>query len=152
MVFVLLVGLVVIWAHELQSYAVPLVASVPETKELTSLLEGGAGLRVGWESLLGGRSHSDRMSSGIVLDHDISLRSSSSRSGRAQRRISIRAAWRVSLNACCLRMPRSREFRPGVWALYLVIPLRDRTTGEMPYGTQPDEVKAGCTLFMEESG
>ena len=26
MVFVLLVGLVVIWAHELQSYAVPLVA------------------------------------------------------------------------------------------------------------------------------
>ncbi|HEY6289286.1 MAG TPA: hypothetical protein VIW48_07555 [Nitrospiraceae bacterium] len=45
LVFVLLVGLVVIWAHELQAFAVPLVASCRRPRNSFSV---GAGRGYGW--------------------------------------------------------------------------------------------------------
>ncbi|MGH7147901.1 MAG: hypothetical protein ACREIJ_08390 [Nitrospiraceae bacterium] len=74
MVFVLLVRLVVIWAHELQALAVSLVALaaalVLATKELI-LCWSGSALRIGGKVY----SVSDRIQiaghRGVVLDHDI---------------------------------------------------------------------------------
>jgi hypothetical protein len=94
MVFVLPVGLVVIWAHELQAFAVSLVALaaalVLATKELL-LCWGGAALRVGGKStrwVIAFRSPVIEASSWIMT----SLRRSSSKSGRAKPRISIPVA------------------------------------------------------------
>jgi hypothetical protein len=62
-VFAFVVGLVVIWAHELQAFAVSIVALaaalVLATKELI-LCWSGAALRGWWKSLCGGRPHSNR--------------------------------------------------------------------------------------------
>jgi small-conductance mechanosensitive channel len=73
-VFVFLVGLVVIWAHELEAFAVSLVALaaalVLATKELI-LCWSGAALRVGGKVYsVGDRIHIAGHR-GVVLDHDI---------------------------------------------------------------------------------
>jgi small-conductance mechanosensitive channel len=74
MVFVLLVGLVVIWAHELQAFAVSLVALaaalVLATKELV-LCWSGAALRVGGKVYSVGDLIRIAGHRGVVLDHDI---------------------------------------------------------------------------------
>src|SRR5215470_3356316 len=74
MVFVLLVGLVVIWAHELEAFAVSLVALaaalVLATKELL-LCWSGAALRVGGKVYSVGDRIQIAGHRGIVLDHDI---------------------------------------------------------------------------------
>lgn len=74
MVFVFLLGLVVIWAHELQAFAVSMVALaaalVLATKELL-LCWSGAALRVGGKVYsVGDRIHIAGHR-GVVLDHDI---------------------------------------------------------------------------------
>ncbi len=74
MVFVFLVGLVVIWAHELQAFAVSLVALaaafVLATKELI-LCWSGAALRVGGKVYSVGDRIQIAGHRGVVLDHDI---------------------------------------------------------------------------------
>jgi small-conductance mechanosensitive channel len=74
MVFGLLVGLVVIWAHELQAFAVSLVALaaalVLATKELL-LCWSGAALRVGGKVYSVGDRIQIAGHRGVVLDHDI---------------------------------------------------------------------------------
>jgi hypothetical protein len=90
MVFVLLVGLVVIWAHELQAFAVPLVASCRKPRNSFSV---GAGLRVGGNVYSVGDRIQIAGHRGIVLDHDIFAIKLLEIGGRAQRCISIRAAW-----------------------------------------------------------
>ena len=74
MVFVFLVGLVVIWAHELQAFAVSLVALaaalVLATKELL-LCWSGAALRVGGKVYSVGDRIQIGGHRGVVLDHDI---------------------------------------------------------------------------------
>src|SRR5574337_972086 len=74
MVFVFLVGLVVIWAHELQAFAVSLVALaaalVLATKELI-LCWSGAALRVGGKIYSVGDRIQIAGHRGVVLDHDI---------------------------------------------------------------------------------
>jgi small-conductance mechanosensitive channel len=74
MVFVLLVGLVVIWAHELQAFAVSLVALtaalVLVTKELL-LCWSGVALRVGGKVYSVGDRIQIAGHRGVVLDHDI---------------------------------------------------------------------------------
>ncbi len=73
-VFALLVGLVVIWAHELQAFAVSLVALaaalVLATKELI-LCWSGAALRVGGKVYSVGDRIQIAGYRGVVLDHDI---------------------------------------------------------------------------------
>jgi small-conductance mechanosensitive channel len=74
MVFVFLIGLVVIWAHELQAFAVSLVALaaalVLATKELI-LCWSGAALRVGGKVYSVGDRIQIGGHRGVVLDHDI---------------------------------------------------------------------------------
>lgn len=74
MLFVLLLGLVVIWAHELQVFAVSLVAFavalVLATKELI-LCWSGAALRVGGKVYSVGDRIQIAGYRGIVLDHDM---------------------------------------------------------------------------------
>ena len=74
MVFVFLLGLVVIWAHELQAFAVSLVALaaalVLATKELL-LCWSGAALRVGGKVYMVGDRIQIAGHRGVVLDHDI---------------------------------------------------------------------------------
>ncbi len=74
MVFVFLVGLVVIWAHELQAFAVSLVALaaalVLATKELI-LCWSGAALRVGGKVYSVGDRIQIAGHRGVVLDHDV---------------------------------------------------------------------------------
>jgi len=73
-VFVLLMGLVGIWAHELQALAVSLVAVaaalVLATKELILCLSGAA-LRVGGKVYSVGDRIQIAGHYGVVLDHDI---------------------------------------------------------------------------------
>jgi len=72
--FALLIGLVVIWAHELQALAVSLVALaaalVLATKELI-LCWSGAALRVGGKVYSVGDRIQIAGHRGVVLDHDI---------------------------------------------------------------------------------
>jgi small-conductance mechanosensitive channel len=74
MVFALLIGLVVIWAHELQAFAVSLVALaaalVLATKELL-LCWSGAALRVGGKVYSVGDRIQIAGHRGVVLDHDV---------------------------------------------------------------------------------
>jgi small-conductance mechanosensitive channel len=74
MVFVFLLGLAVIWAHELQAFAVSLVALaaalVLATKELL-LCWSGAALRVGGKVYSVGDRIQIAGHRGVVLDHDI---------------------------------------------------------------------------------
>jgi small-conductance mechanosensitive channel len=74
MVFLFLLGLVVIWAHELQAFAVSLVALaaalVLATKELL-LCWSGAALRVGGKVYSVGDRIQIAGHRGVVLDHDI---------------------------------------------------------------------------------
>ena len=73
-VFVFLLGLVVIWAHELQAFAVSIVALaaalVLATKELL-LCWSGAALRVGGKVYAVGDRIQIAGHRGVVLDHDI---------------------------------------------------------------------------------
>ena len=73
-VFVLLMGLLVIWAHELQAFAVSLVAVaaalVLATKELI-LCWSGAALRAGGKVYSVGDRIQIAGHRGVVLDHDI---------------------------------------------------------------------------------
>jgi small-conductance mechanosensitive channel len=74
MVFVFILGLVVIWAHELQAFAVSIVALaaalVLATKELL-LCWSGAALRVGGKVYSVGDRIQIAGHRGVVLDHDI---------------------------------------------------------------------------------
>lgn len=74
MVFAFLVGLVVIWAHELEAFAVSLVALaaalVLATKELL-LCWSGAALRVGGKIYSVGDRVQIAGHRGVVLDHDV---------------------------------------------------------------------------------
>jgi small-conductance mechanosensitive channel len=73
-VFAFLIGLVVIWAHELQAFAVSLVALaaalVLATKELI-LCWSGAALRVGGKVYAVGDRIQIAGYRGVVLDHDV---------------------------------------------------------------------------------
>jgi small-conductance mechanosensitive channel len=74
MLFAFLVGLVVIWAHELQAFAVSIVALaaalVLATKELI-LCWSGAALRVGGKVYSVGDRIQIAGHRGVVLDHDV---------------------------------------------------------------------------------
>jgi small-conductance mechanosensitive channel len=74
MVFAFLVGLVVIWAHELQAFGVSLVALaaafVLATKELI-LCWSGAALRIGGKIYSVGDRIQIAGHRGVVLDHDV---------------------------------------------------------------------------------
>jgi len=155
MVFVLLVGLVVIWAHELQAFAVSLVALaaalVLATKELI-LCWSGAALRVGGKAYSVGDRIQIAGYRGVVLDHDIfTTKLLEIGPGQASHLYTGRVT--MFPNSLLLTNALVKENPGQEYGLYLlVIPLRDKEDWREAERHLLDAAKAECSLFMEEAG
>jgi small-conductance mechanosensitive channel len=154
MVFALLVGLVVIWAHELQAFAVSLVALaaalVLATKELI-LCWSGAALRVGGKVYSVGDRIQIAGHRGVVLDHDIfATKLLEIGPGQSSHLYTGRIA--VFPNSLLFTNALVKENPGQEYGLYiLVIPLRDKDDWRDAERHLLDAAKAECSSFMEEA-
>ena len=155
MVFVLLVGLVVIWAHELQAFGLSLVALaaalVLATKELI-LCWSGAALRIGGKVYAVGDRIQIAGHRGVVLDHDIfATKLLEIGPGQASHLYTGRVT--VFPNSLLFSNALVKENPGQEYGLYiLVIPLRDQDDWQDAERHLLDAAKAECTPFMEEAG
>lgn len=155
MVFVLLVGLVVIWAHELQAFGLSLVALaaalVLATKELI-LCWSGAALRIGGKVYSVGDRIQIAGHRGVVLDHDIfATKLLEIGPGQASHLYTGRVT--VFPNSLLFTNALVKENPGQEYGLYiLVIPLRDQDDWRDAERHLLDAAKAECTPFMEEAG
>lgn len=154
-VFVLLVGLVVIWAHELQAFAVSLVALaaalVLATKELI-LCWSGAALRVGGKVYSVGDRIQIAGHRGVVLDHDIfATKLLEIGPGQASHLYTGRVT--VFPNSLLFSNALVKENPGQEYGLYLlVIPLKEKDDWREAERHLLDAAKAECSSFMEEAG
>src|SRR5688572_23538208 len=148
MVFALLVGLVVIWAHELQVFAVSLVALaaalVLATKELILCLSGAA-LRVGGKVYSVGDRIQIAGHRGVVLDHDIfATKLLEIGPGHASHLYTGRVT--VFPNSLLFTNPLIKENPEQEYGLYiLTIPLRDQDNWRHAERHLLDAAKAECS-------
>ena len=155
MVFVLLVGLLVIWAHELQAFAVSLVAVaaalVLATKELI-LCWSGAALRVGGKVYSVGDRIQIAGHRGVVLDHDIfATKLLEIGPGQASHLYTGRVT--VFPNSLLFTNPLVKENPDQEYGLYILsIPLRDHDDWRDAERHLLDAAKAECSSFMDEAG
>jgi small-conductance mechanosensitive channel len=155
MVFVLLVGLVVIWAHELQAFAVSLVALaaalVLATKELL-LCWSGAARRVGGKVYSVGDRIQIAGHRGVVLDHDIfATKLLEIGPGHASHLYTGRVT--VFPNSMLFTNALVKENPVQEYGLYiLMIPLKDKDDWRDAERHLLDAAKAECIPFMEEAG
>jgi small-conductance mechanosensitive channel len=155
MVFVMLVGLVVIWAHELQAFAVSLVALaaalVLATKELI-LCWSGAALRVGGKVYSVGDRIQIAGHRGVVLDHDIfTTKLLEIGPGQASHLYTGRVT--VFPNSLLFTNALVKENPGQEYGLYtLMIPLMDNDDWRDAERHLIDAAKAECSSFMEEAG
>ena len=155
MVFVLLVGLVVIWAHELQAFGLSLVALaaafVLATKELI-LCWSGAALRVGGKIYSVGDRIQIAGHRGVVLDHDIfATKLLEIGPGQASHLYTGRVT--VFPNSLLFTNALVKENPGQEYGLYIiVIPLSDKDDWRDAERHLLDAAKAECTPFMEEAG
>ena len=155
MVFVLLVGLVVIWAHELQAFGLSLVALaaafVLATKELI-LCWSGAALRIGGKVYSVGDRIQIAGHRGVVLDHDIfATKLLEIGPGQASHLYTGRVT--VFPNSLLFTNALVKENPGQEYGLYiLVIPLRDNDDWRDAERHLLDAAKAECTPFMEVAG
>lgn len=153
--FALLVGLVVIWAHELQAFAVSLVALaaalVLATKELI-LCWSGAALRVGGKVYSVGDRIQIAGHRGVVLDHDIfATKLLEIGPGQASHLYTGRVT--VFPNSLLFSNALVKENPGQEYGLYLlVIPLRDKDDWQEAEQHLLNAAKAECSSFMEEAG
>jgi small-conductance mechanosensitive channel len=155
MVFVLLVGLLVIWAHELQAFAVSLVAVaaalVLATKELL-LCWSGAALRVGGKVYSVGDRIQIAGYRGIVLDHDI-FATKLLEIGPGQTSHLYTGRVTVFPNSLLFANPLSKENPGQEYGLYILsIPLRDSDDWQNAERHLLDAAKTECSSFMDEAG
>ncbi|HSF70504.1 MAG TPA: hypothetical protein VLA47_08980 [Nitrospira sp.] len=153
-VFVFLLGLVVIWAHELQAFAVSLVALaaalVLATKELL-LCWSGAALRVGGKVYSVGDRIQIAGHRGVVLDHDIfATKLLEIGPGQASHlytgRITIFPNSLLFTNALVKENP-NQEY--GLYTLQ--VPLASERNWEQAETRLLEAAKIECTPFMEEA-
>jgi small-conductance mechanosensitive channel len=155
MVFVLLVGLVVIWAHELQAFGLSLVALaaalVLATKELI-LCWSGAALRIGGKVYSVGDRIQIAGHRGVVLDHDIfATKLLEIGPGQASHLYTGRVT--VFPNSLLFTNALVKENPAQEYGLYiLVIPLRDQDDWRDAERHLLEAAKAECAPFMEEAG
>jgi small-conductance mechanosensitive channel len=155
MVFVLLVGLVVIWAHELQAFGLSLVALaaalVLATKELI-LCWSGAALRIGGKVYSVGDRIQIAGHRGVVLDHDIfATKLLEIGPGQASHLYTGRVT--VFPNSLLFTNALVKENPGQEYGLYiLVIPLREQDDWRDAEQHLLDAAKVECTPFMEEAG
>jgi small-conductance mechanosensitive channel len=155
MVFALLVGLVVIWAHELQAFGLSLVALaaalVLATKELI-LCWSGAALRVGAKVYSVGDRIQIAGHRGVVLDHDI-FATKLLEIGPGQTSHLYTGRVTVFPNSLLFSNALVKENPGQDYGLYiLVIPLRDQDDWRDAERHLLDAAKAECVPFMEEAG
>jgi len=152
MVFAILVGLFVIWAHELQAFAVSLVALaaafVLATKELI-LCWSGAALRVGGKVYSVGDRIQIAGHRGVVLDHDIfATKLLEIGPGQASHLYTGRVT--VFPNSLLFTNALVKENPGQEYGLYiLVVPLRDEDDWRDAERYLFDAAKAECSSFME---
>ncbi len=153
--FALLVGLVVIWAHELQAFAVSLVALaaalVLATKELL-LCWSGAALRVGGKVYEVGDLIQIAGYRGVVLDHDIfATKLLEVGPGQASHLYTGRIA--VFPNSLLFTNTLIKENSGQEYGLYLlVVPLGDKDDWREAEGHLLDAAKTECSSFLDKAG
>jgi len=153
--FALLIGLIVIWAHELQALAVSLVALaaalVLATKELI-LCWSGAALRVGGKVYSVGDRVQIAGHRGVVLDHDIfATKLLEIGPGQASHLYTGRVT--VFPNSMLFTNALIKENPNQEYGLYiLVIPLTDTDDWRNAERRLLDAARAECTPYMEEAG
>jgi small-conductance mechanosensitive channel len=153
-VFAFLIGLVIIWAHELQAFAVSLVAlaaaMVLATKELL-LCWSGAALRVGGKVYAVGDRIQIAGHRGVVLDHDIfATKLLEIGPGQSAHLYTGRVA--VFPNSLLLSNPLIKENPEQEYGLYtLVVPIQADDDWQKAERTLLEAAKAECAPFMEEA-
>ena len=153
-VFVFLIGLVVIWAHELQAFAVSIVALaaalVLATKELI-LCWSGAALRVGGKVYAVGDRIQIAGHRGVVLDHDI-FATKLLEIGPGQSAHLYTGRVTVFPNSLLFTNPLIKENPEQEYGLYtLVIPIKTDEGWQRAERTLLEVAKAECAPFMEEA-
>jgi small-conductance mechanosensitive channel len=153
-VFAFLLGLVIIWAHELQAFAVSLVALaaalVLATKELI-LCWSGAALRVGGKVYAVGDRIHIAGHRGIVLDHDV-FTTKLLEIGPGQSAHLYTGRVTVFPNSLLFTNPLIKENPDQEYGLYtVVIPVPAGQDWQKVERTLLDAARAECAPFMEEA-
>jgi small-conductance mechanosensitive channel len=154
MVFVFLLGLVVIWAHELQAVAVSLVALaaalVLATKELL-LCWSGAALRVGGKVYSVGDRIQIAGHRGVVLDHDIfATKLLEIGPGQASHLYTGRVT--VFPNSLLFTNPLVKENPNQEYGLYTItVPLSAEADWKRAETRLLEAAKSECSPFMTEA-
>ncbi|MFO0708061.1 MAG: mechanosensitive ion channel [Nitrospira sp.] len=154
MVFVFIIGLVVIWAHELQAFAVSLVALaaalVLAIKELI-LCWSGAALRVGGKVYSVGDRIQIAGHRGVVLDHDI-FTTKLLEIGPGQSSHLYTGRVTVFPNSLLFTNALVKENPGQDYGLYtLTVPLRSEDDWQEAEHRLLAATKAECGPFMEEA-
>jgi small-conductance mechanosensitive channel len=153
-VFAFLIGLVIIWAHELQAFAVSLVAlaaaMVLATKELI-LCWSGAALRVGSKVYAVGDRIQIAGHRGVVLDHDaFATKLLEIGPGQSAHLYTGRVA--VFPNSLLFTNALIKENPDQEYGLYtLVVPIKIDDDWQKAERTLVEAAKAECAPFMEEA-
>ncbi|HEX7767886.1 MAG TPA: hypothetical protein VF443_14320 [Nitrospira sp.] len=154
MVFVILIGFVVIWAHELEAFAVSIVALaavlVLATKELILCLSGAA-LRVGGKVYGVGDRIQIAGHRGVVLDHDL-FATKLLEIGPGQSSHLYTGRVTVFPNSLLFTNALVKENPGQEYGLYtLVVPLRSEGEWQRAEQALLVAAKAECGQFMEEA-
>jgi small-conductance mechanosensitive channel len=154
MVFVIMIGLVVIWAHELQAFAVSIVALaaalVLATKELILCLSGAA-LRVGGKVYGVGDRIQIAGHRGVVLDHDM-FATKLLEIGPGQSSHLYTGRVTVFPNSLLFTNALIKENPGQEYGLYtLVVPLSSEGEWQRAEQALLAAAKAECGPFMEEA-
>jgi small-conductance mechanosensitive channel len=154
MVFVILIGFVVIWAHELEAFAVSIVALaaalVLATKELILCLSGAA-LRVGGKVYGVGDRIQIAGHRGVVLDHDM-FATKLLEIGPGQSSHLYTGRVTVFPNSLLFTNALVKENPGQEFGLYtLVVPLRSEGKWQRAEQALLGSAKAECGPFMEEA-
>ncbi|MBI5671706.1 MAG: mechanosensitive ion channel family protein [Nitrospirae bacterium] len=153
-VLAFLIGLVIIWAHELQAFAVSLVAlaaaMVLATKELI-LCWSGAALRVGSKVYAVGDRIQIAGHRGVVLDHDaFATKLLEIGPGQSAHLYTGRVA--VFPNSLLFTNALIKENPDQEYGLYtLVVPVKVDDDWQKAERTLVEAAKTECAPFMEEA-
>jgi len=153
-VFAFLIGLVVIWAHELQAFAVSIVALaaalVLATKELI-LCWSGAALRVGGKVYAVGDRIQIAGHRGVVLDHDI-FATKLLEIGPGQSAHLYTGRVTIFPNSLLFTNALVKENPAQEFGLYtLVVPIAADGTWQKAEQALLEAAKKECAPFMEEA-
>lgn len=153
-VFAFLIGLVIIWAHELQAFAVSIVALaaalVLATRELI-LCWSGAALRVGSKVFAVGDRIQIAGHRGVVLDHDaFATRLLEIGPGQSAHLYTGRVT--IFPNSLLLTNSLIKENPEQEYGLYtLIVPVKNDDDWQKAERTLLEAAKAECAPFMDEA-